>query len=50
MTNQLKALEAREISMREKSDTSMLEQLDSSFFMLKNAEAVLSADMRYVTV
>ena len=50
MTNQMKVLEERENSMRMRSDTSMLDQLDTSSIVTNNAEAMLSSDLRYVSI
>jgi hypothetical protein len=50
MTNQMKALEERENSIRMRSETSMLDQLDTSSIVTNNAEAMLSSDLRYVSI
>lgn len=49
MTNQMKVLEERENSLR---SMSMLEtsQLDTSSIVTNTAEAILSADFRYVSI
>jgi len=50
MTNKIQSLEDRDMNSRSRLDSSiLLEHTDTSFNMLKNSEATLSADMTYVT-